>query len=104
MREPERIERRRAALIAYDVCRRALTPSGPARRASAGPAPFMERGLPSSYTRCGATRSSSAVAPPIAVSKRESARRSTPTLPVSWCANAAGAAMQPPTLTASTRR
>src|SRR5215468_5122964 len=32
-REPERIERRRAALIAYDVCRRALTPSDPARRA-----------------------------------------------------------------------
>ena len=28
MREPERLERRRAALIAYAVCRRALTPSG----------------------------------------------------------------------------
>ena len=27
MPEPERIDRRRAALIAYDVCRRALTPS-----------------------------------------------------------------------------
>ena len=33
MAEPERIDRRRAALIAYDVCRRALTPSEPARRA-----------------------------------------------------------------------
>jgi nicotinamidase-related amidase len=30
---PERIDRCRAALIAYDVCRRALTPSDPARRA-----------------------------------------------------------------------
>jgi maleamate amidohydrolase len=29
---PEQIDRRRAALIAYDVCRRALTPSDPARR------------------------------------------------------------------------
>src|SRR5690348_4274062 len=29
----ERIDRRRAALIAYDVCRRALTPSDPARQA-----------------------------------------------------------------------
>ena len=33
MPEPERIDRRRAALIAYDVCRRALTPADPARRA-----------------------------------------------------------------------
>ena len=32
MPEPERIDRRRAALIAYDVCRRALTPSDPGRR------------------------------------------------------------------------
>src|SRR5260370_4072206 len=32
MPEPERIDRRRAALIAYDVCRRALTPPDPARR------------------------------------------------------------------------
>src|SRR5271154_734879 len=31
MPEPEHIDRRRAALIAYDVCRRALTPSDPAR-------------------------------------------------------------------------
>jgi nicotinamidase-related amidase len=31
MSEAERIDRRRAALIAYDVCRRALTPSDPAR-------------------------------------------------------------------------
>jgi maleamate amidohydrolase len=29
----ERIDRRRAVLLAYDVCRRALTPSDPARRA-----------------------------------------------------------------------
>jgi maleamate amidohydrolase len=33
MSEPERIDRRRAVLIAYDVCRRALTPADPARRA-----------------------------------------------------------------------
>ena len=32
MPEPERLDRRRTALIAYDVCRRALTPSDPARR------------------------------------------------------------------------
>src|ERR1051326_209314 len=32
MAEPERIDRRRTALIAYDVCRRALTPSDPRRR------------------------------------------------------------------------
>ena len=32
MPEPERIDRRRTALIAYDVCRRALTPSDPGRR------------------------------------------------------------------------
>ena len=31
MPEPEQIDRRRTALIAYDVCRRALTPSDPAR-------------------------------------------------------------------------
>src|SRR5215470_3750977 len=40
MPEPERLERRRAALIAYDVCRRALTPSDPARRAIAHAARF----------------------------------------------------------------
>src|ERR1700720_2613024 len=34
MPEAERIDRRRAALIAYDVCRRALTPSDAARRAA----------------------------------------------------------------------
>src|SRR5262249_54605732 len=34
MREPELLERRQAALIAYDVCRRALTPSDLARRAA----------------------------------------------------------------------
>jgi maleamate amidohydrolase len=33
MPEPDRIERRRAALIAYDVCRRALEPADPTRRA-----------------------------------------------------------------------
>ena len=32
MPEPERIDRRRSALIAYDVCRRALAPSDSARR------------------------------------------------------------------------
>ena len=37
MPEPERIDRRRAALIAYDVCRRALAPSDPARRAAMRP-------------------------------------------------------------------
>src|SRR6476660_9416186 len=37
MPEPERIDRRRAALVAYDVCRRALTPSDPARRAAMRP-------------------------------------------------------------------
>jgi hypothetical protein len=35
--EPERIDRRRTALIAYDVCRRALTPSDPARREAIRP-------------------------------------------------------------------
>ena len=34
---PEPIDRRRAALIAYDVCRRALAPSDPARRAAMRP-------------------------------------------------------------------
>jgi maleamate amidohydrolase len=37
MAEAERIDRRRAALIAYDVCRRALTPSEPDRRAAMRP-------------------------------------------------------------------
>ena len=37
MHEAERIDRRRAALIAYDVCRRALTPSDPARMAAMRP-------------------------------------------------------------------
>src|SRR5437660_2271138 len=37
MPEPECIDRRRAALIAYDVCRRALTPSDPARKAAMRP-------------------------------------------------------------------
>src|SRR6202158_3600159 len=37
MPEPERIDRRRAALIAYDVCRRALTPADPARRVAMRP-------------------------------------------------------------------
>ena len=37
MPEPERIDRRRTALIAYDVCRRALTPSDPGRRAAMRP-------------------------------------------------------------------
>jgi maleamate amidohydrolase len=59
MSEPERIDRRRAALIAYDVCRRALTPSDPARRAAMRPvldawvqiiAAAREAGLPVIYT------------------------------------------------------
>src|SRR5438132_2537201 len=59
MPEAERIERRRAALIAYDVCRRALTPSDPARRATMRPvldawariiAAAREAGLPVIYT------------------------------------------------------
>ena len=37
MPEPERLDRRRTALIAYDVCRRALTPADPARRAAMRP-------------------------------------------------------------------
>jgi maleamate amidohydrolase len=37
MPEPERIDRRRTALIAYDVCRRALTPSDAARNAAMRP-------------------------------------------------------------------
>jgi len=37
MPEPDRLERRRAALIAYDVCRRALTPLDPARKAAMRP-------------------------------------------------------------------
>jgi len=37
MPEPERIDRRRAALIAYDICRRALAPSDPARKAAMRP-------------------------------------------------------------------
>src|ERR1700716_4575231 len=37
MPESQRIDRRRAALIAYDVCRRALTPPDPERRAAMRP-------------------------------------------------------------------
>jgi maleamate amidohydrolase len=37
MPEPERIDPTRTALIAYDVCRRALAPSDPARRAAMRP-------------------------------------------------------------------
>jgi maleamate amidohydrolase len=37
MSEPERLERSRTAVIAYDVCRRALAPSDPARRAAMRP-------------------------------------------------------------------
>jgi len=38
MPDPEHIDPRRAALIAYDVCRRALTPSDPARNVAMRPA------------------------------------------------------------------
>jgi maleamate amidohydrolase len=37
MPEAERLDRGRTALIAYDVCRRALTPADPARRAAMRP-------------------------------------------------------------------
>jgi len=37
MSEDERLDRGRTALIAYDVCRRALTPTDPARRAAMRP-------------------------------------------------------------------
>src|SRR5712672_3784136 len=59
MPESERIDRRRAALIAYDVCRRALAPSDPARRAAMRPvldawvqmiAAARAAGLPVIYT------------------------------------------------------
>src|SRR6476619_3117847 len=59
MPEPERIDRRRTALIAYDVCRRALTPSDPARNAAMRPvldawvkmiSAAREAGVPVIYT------------------------------------------------------
>src|SRR5215472_2287693 len=37
MSDAERLDRRRVALIAYDVCRRALAPSDPARRTAMRP-------------------------------------------------------------------
>jgi maleamate amidohydrolase len=37
MPDPERLDQSRTALIAYDVCRRALTPPDPARRAAMRP-------------------------------------------------------------------
>ncbi|MGA8401886.1 MAG: hypothetical protein WB697_18500, partial [Stellaceae bacterium] len=59
MPEPERLERQRTALIAYDVCRRALTPADPARRSAMRPvldawvtmiAAARAAGLPVIYT------------------------------------------------------
>src|SRR5687768_18222376 len=59
MAEAERLDRRRTALIAYDVCRRALTPSDPARRDAMRPvldawvrliAAARAAGLPVIYT------------------------------------------------------
>src|SRR5690349_24172692 len=59
MPEPERIDRRLSVLIAYDVCRRALTPADPARRAAMRPvlhawmqmiAAARAAGLPVIYT------------------------------------------------------
>ena len=59
MSEPQRIDRRRAALIAYDVCRRAFEPDDPARRAAMRPvldawvrmiAAARSAGLPVIYT------------------------------------------------------
>jgi nicotinamidase-related amidase len=37
MPEPERLDRRRVALVCYDVCRRALTPADPVRRTAMRP-------------------------------------------------------------------
>jgi maleamate amidohydrolase len=59
MSESKPIDRRRTALIAYDVCRRALTPADPARRAAMRPvldawirmiAAARAAGLPVIYT------------------------------------------------------
>ena len=59
MAEPERLDRNRTALIAYDVCRRALTPDDPARKATQRPvldtwvkmiAAARAAGLPVIYT------------------------------------------------------
>jgi maleamate amidohydrolase len=59
MAEPERIDRQRTALIAYDVCRRALTPADTPRRVAMRPvldvwarliAVAREAGLPVIYT------------------------------------------------------
>jgi len=56
---PDRIDTARAALIAYDVCRRALTPTDPARRATMRPVldawatligACRKRGIPIIYT------------------------------------------------------
>jgi maleamate amidohydrolase len=56
---PDRIDTARAALIAYDVCRRALTPTDPARRAAMRPVldawvtligACRKRGIPIIYT------------------------------------------------------
>src|SRR3974390_1427803 len=59
MPESERLDLSRTALIAYDVCRRALTPADPARRAAMRPgaaawvamiAAARAAGLPVIYT------------------------------------------------------
>src|ERR1700674_5873256 len=59
MAEPERIDPRRADLIVYDVCRRALTPSNPTRLAEMRPvlnvwvrmiAAARAAGVPGMYT------------------------------------------------------
>ena len=59
MADTERLDRRRTALIAYDVCRRALTPADPARQAAMRPvldawvtmiAAARAAGLPVIYT------------------------------------------------------
>jgi maleamate amidohydrolase len=56
---PDRIDTARAALIAYDVCRRALTPADPSRRAAMRPVldawvtligACRKRGMPIVYT------------------------------------------------------
>ena len=59
MTSPDRIDTARTALIAYDVCRRALTPADPARRAAMKPvldawvtliAACRAKGMPIVYT------------------------------------------------------
>ena len=76
MPEPERLDLSRTAIIAYDVCRRALTPADPARRGVMRPvldawvkmiAAARAAGLPVIYT----TPVSRAVCIPASARKRK---------------------------------